>query len=238
MKVVQPYRVPNKTKIIRSILRPIFRGIFRLLSPISIIGMEHVPAKGAYLIAANHVSLFDPPFLLAFWPTAPEAVGAVDLWSRPGQSILVRLYGSIPVHRESYDREVIKTMVNVLNSGRPLLIAPEGRRSHTPGLQKAHPGVAYILDKVQVPVIPVGISGTTDDYFTRAIHGKRPPIRMHIGEPLWLPKVSKKSVSRKEDLHINTKLIMSHVAALLPPEYRGFYAHPDSSDRKTQVGDA
>jgi 1-acyl-sn-glycerol-3-phosphate acyltransferase len=123
-------------------LRVLFRGIFHLLSRVTISGSENIPKQGAYLIAPNHVSLFDPPLVIAFWPTPPEAAGAVEIWQRKGQAQLVSWYRVIPVHRHGYDRHLIDTMLACLRAGRPLMIMPEGSRSHTPGMQRAEPGVA------------------------------------------------------------------------------------------------
>ena len=217
------YHLPLHTRLLRWILRPIFRLVFHLLSEVEITGREHVPAKGPYLIAINHVSLFDPPFILAFWPVAPEGAGAIELWSRPGQSILVRLYGGIPVHRGEYDRQLIDTLLSVLRAGKPLLIAPEGGRSHTPGMRRALPGVAYLIDQAQAPVVPVGVAGATDDFLQRALRFKRPRIMMHIGQPMTLPSVQGKGEERRTARQRNADMIMERIAALLPPEYRGVY---------------
>ncbi|MEJ2601032.1 MAG: 1-acyl-sn-glycerol-3-phosphate acyltransferase [Anaerolineales bacterium] len=113
----EAYAVPLHTRILRVIMRPIFRLLFHILSQVRIIGIENVPDNGAYLLAINHVSLYEPPFILAFWPTPLEAAGAVEIWERPGQNILIRLYGGIPVHRGDYDRNLIETMLAVLKSG-------------------------------------------------------------------------------------------------------------------------
>jgi 1-acyl-sn-glycerol-3-phosphate acyltransferase len=114
-------------------------------------------------------------------------------------------------------------MIAVLNSGKPLLLAPEGRRSHNHGMQRAMPGVAYIAEKTGTPVIPVGIVGTTDDFFDRAIHLRRPAVEMRIGKPMTLPKVEGKGAVRREALQANANQIMLAIASLLPPEYRGIY---------------
>jgi 1-acyl-sn-glycerol-3-phosphate acyltransferase len=53
--------------------------LFHLLSRVHLSGLEHIPVQGPYLIAVNHVSLFEPPLVLAFWPVAPEAVGAAEI---------------------------------------------------------------------------------------------------------------------------------------------------------------
>lgn len=218
------YGLPIRIRLARWILRPVFRGIFRLISRVNISGVENVPRQGGYLIAANHVSLFDPPLVLAFWPTEPEAAGAVDIWQRPGQSLLVRLYGTIPVHRGEYDRYLMKTVQAALLSGRPLMIMPEGGRSHAPGMRRAAPGVAYIIEKTGVPVVPVGVVGTTDDFFQRAMRREQPPVDMIIGPPIQLPMVDGKGEARRRTRQENADLIMIHIAALLPPSYQGVYA--------------
>ena len=218
-----PYSVPLVNRIARFIMRPIFRLIFRLLSKVSIIGRENVPKSGPYLITINHVSLFEPPFVLAFWPVAPEGAGAVEIWDRPGQALLVRLYYGIQVHRGEFDRQLLDSMMSVLQSGKPLLLAPEGGRTHDLGMRRALPGVAYIVDKTHVPVIPVGIVGTTDDFFARALRLKRPPLEMRIGKPLFLPLVEGKGAARHAALQANADRIMQAIADLMPAEYHGVY---------------
>lgn len=223
-EAVMEYDVSRNARIFRILFRPIFRGIFHMLSKVCIYGLENIPSRGAYLIAINHISIFEPPLILSFWPVAPEAVGAVEIWERRGQSTLARYYGGIPVHRGEYDRQLIDTMISVLDSGRPLLIAPEGGRSHTPGMRAALPGVAYILHRSKAPVIPVGIVGTTEDFLKRALRGERRTLEMHIGKPLWLPEVTVRGTERRIAFQRNADLIMYHIASLLPPEYRGVYA--------------
>jgi 1-acyl-sn-glycerol-3-phosphate acyltransferase len=186
-------------------------------------GKENIPRQGAYLIAINHLSLYEAPFILSFWPSSPEVIGAVDIWSKPGQSTLARLYGGIPVRRGEYDRRAIEVALNVLNSGRSLLIAPEGGRSHVPGMRRAQPGVAFLMDLVQVPVLPVGFIGTTDDMMDKALHRKKPLIEMRIGKPVFLPPSEGKGEARRESRQRNADLVMHRIAELLPVEYHGVY---------------
>jgi 1-acyl-sn-glycerol-3-phosphate acyltransferase len=177
-----------------------------------------------YIVAINHVSLFDPPLAGVFWPEQLEAMGAVDVWSRPGQGLLARMWGGIPVHRGEYDRTLFDTVLAVLRSGYPLLIAPEGGRSHAPGLRIAKPGIAYIAEQSGMPVIPVGIVGTTDDYLKKALKGKRPLVEMHIGKPIMLQPSEAKGAERRDARQRNTDLVMRQIAGLLPENYRGVYA--------------
>lgn len=217
------YSVPIGNRLARGILRPIFRLVFHIISDVKILGLENIPRQSAYIITINHISLFEPPLILAFWPITPEAAGAIEIWSRPGQAILVRLFHGIPVHRGEFDRQVLDTIIAVLKSGRPLLLAPEGGRTHELGMRKALPGVAYIADKTGVPVVPVGITGTTDDFIDKAIRLRRPRLEMRIGKPINLPVIEGKGAARREALQSNADLIMQAIATLMPSEYRGVY---------------
>lgn len=218
------YTIPLYRRFIRMLMRPLFRVLFHLLSRVRISGLENVPTKGPYLVAINHVSLFEPPFILAFWPVALEAAGAVEIWERPGQNVLARLYGGIQVHRGEYDRQLVEEMLAALKSGHPLLIAPEGGRTHMIGMRRANPGAAYIVDQARSPVVPVGILGTTDDFLKRAMRWERPTIEMRIGAPTILPPLEGRGEARRLARQRNADRIMQHIAALLPPEYHGDYA--------------
>ncbi len=220
---MKPYTVPAANRFARWVMRPIFRLVFHLLSQVIITGRENIPRTGSYLITINHVSTYEPPFILAFWPTPPEGAGAVDIWRRPGQDVLVRLYHGIQVHRGEFDRQALEAMIEVLKSGRPLLIAPEGGRTHTVGMRRALPGVAYVIDKTGVPVLPVGIVGATDDFLQRCLQFKRPRLEMRIGQPFYLPAITGKGAERRDALQSNADQIMQAIAALVPPEYHGVY---------------
>lgn len=218
------YSVPVQNRIMRRVFKPVFQGIFHLLARIKVSGQENVPFGQPYLVAINHISTFDPPLALAFWPEMLEAMGAVDIWNRPGQAQLVRLYNAIPVHRGEYDRELFDKVLSVLAAGKPLLLAPEGGRSHAESMRQARPGIAFIVEKARVPVIPVGITGTTDDFFKQAMRAERRTLEIRIGKPIMLPAVTGKGEERREARQRNADLVMAHIAGLLPEEYRGYYA--------------
>ncbi len=218
------YRVPLRFRVSRPILRAIFRGIFAVLGRVKILGREHVPTGKAYLVAMNHVSIFDPPFAAAYWPESLEIIGASDVFAKPGQGQLLRLYGVMPVHRGEYDRTLLERTTRVLKSGQPLLIAPEGGRSHVTAMRRAMPGIGYIAEATHVPVIPAAIVGTTDDFWQRARHGEKPNLEMRIGKPIDLPPIVEKGAARHEARQRNADLVMHHLAGLLPEDYRGVYA--------------
>ena len=224
MQINDAYHVPLRLKLIRPILKRLFRGIFRLLGHVKIIGKENIPYGKPYVVAMNHVSIFDPPFVAAFWPEDLEIIGAEDVFAKPGQGQLLKLYGVIPVHRGDYDRSLLIKIIRIIKSGLPLLIAPEGGRSHVTAMRRAKAGIADIIEQTSVPVLPVGLIGTTADYWQRARRGERPLLEMRIGKPIHLPKITAKGTERHEARQKNADLVMSYLAGLLPEEYRGVYA--------------
>jgi 1-acyl-sn-glycerol-3-phosphate acyltransferase len=222
--MTEKYSVPLKNRIFRFFIKPAFRLLFYVLAPITITGKENIPYGKPYMVAINHISLFEAPFVTSFWPEMLEGMGASDIWKKKGQNILVDWYGGIKVHRGEYDRNLVDVVINVLESGYPMLIAPEGGRTHKPGMRRAMPGIAFILERARVPVIPVGVVGTTDDFAKKAFSFKRPSLELHIGKPFYLPPIEGSGQPRREARQRNADLVMGHIAALLPEEYRGVYA--------------
>jgi cytidylate kinase len=211
-------------RLFRRIARPIFRGLFWVLSRVQVEGADRVPSSGGYLVAGNHVSIVDPALIIAFWPEFLEAAGADTVLERPIQGRLMRYYGAMQVHRGMPDRALLEMTITCLQAGLPVLMDPEGRRSHQPGMQQAKNGVAYVAGKAHVPVVPVGVIGT--EKVNQILSPfRRPALRMVIGEPLYLPPIPWGTPRRKAALKNNTEILMRAIAVLLPPEYRGVYGH-------------
>ena len=221
---MKPYRVPFHIQFNRIYLRFGIRTLFKIMGRVKVVGRENVPLGKPYVIAINHISIFDPPLTVSFWPEEPEVIGAADVFEKKGQGTILSLYGVIPVHRGDYDRALLEKSLAIIKSGRQLVIAPEGGRSHEPAMRRAMPGVGYIIEHTQVPVIPVGLVGTLDDFWQRAKRGEKPLLEMRIGKPIIFPPITQKGAERREARQHNADLVMRHIAGLLPEEYHGVYA--------------
>jgi 1-acyl-sn-glycerol-3-phosphate acyltransferase len=231
--MLDTYRVPFQFRLSRPVLRAVFRLLFRILGKVNVTGQENVPIGKPYVVAMNHISIYDPPLAAAFWPEVLEIIGASDVFHKPGQGQLLKLYGVIPVRRGEYDRALLKRVVSVIKAGHPFLIAPEGGRSHIPAMRRALPGIAYIVEETGVPVVPVGLVGTTEDFWQRAKRGEKPPLEIRIGVSLPLPPIVEKGAARREARQRNADLVMQRLAGLLPEDYRGIYAKTAISPAET-----
>lgn len=232
--MLETYRVPRRFRLSRPVLKVVFRLLFRVLGRVKVTGQENVPFGKPYVVAMNHISIYDPPLAAAFWPEVLEIIGASDVFHKPGQGQLLKLYGVIPVHRGEYDRALLQRVVSIIKAGHPFLIAPEGGRSHIPAMRRALPGIAYIVEETGVPVVPVGLVGTTEDFWQQAKQGEKPPLEIRIGAPIPLPPIVEKGAARREARQRNADLVMQHLAGLLPEEYRGIYA--ETAIRPAETG--
>ena len=135
------YRPPLRFRLSRPVMKVVFRLIFHILGRVKLTGKDNVPYGKPYVVAMNHISIYDPPLIGAFWPEELEIIGASDVFEKPGQGEILKLYGVIPVHRGEYDRALMRRVIAVIEAGYPLLIAPEGGRSHVTAMRRAFPGI-------------------------------------------------------------------------------------------------
>lgn len=125
-----------------------------------VIGAENIPASGAFILAANHVSNWDPPFLGTFIDREVCYMGKEELFKNPVMAWICRHLHVFPVKRGAADKTAIKTAVKVLRDGKCLGIFPEGTRSKTGKLGKAEAGVSLIAAMTKAVIIPAAIVDT------------------------------------------------------------------------------
>lgn len=184
-------------------------------------GKENVPAEGALVVVANHVSMADPPILGASLSRLAWFMAKQELFSSRITNYIMRGFGAFPVRRQGLDRAVLHWADQVLARGLTLAIFPEGTRSLDAKLRPPLMGTVRIALRNRVSIVPVGISGTVKlRGFTWWL--RRPRIVVNIGHPFTLTSTEGKVT--KEELAGLADNIMIHIAELLPPEYRGHYA--------------
>lgn len=188
------------------LLKKIFGIIFRL----EVIGAGNIPLKGGIVIAANHVSLWDPPVLGTAiasrrWPI--HFMAKEELFASPIFGYIITKLHTFPVRRGMADRAAIRTAVNLLETGEVVALFPEGTRSKNGHLGPAQPGVAMIAVKAGAPIIPAAIVNTNK---ILSAQSRLPKLKVIFGEPIIVP-----DKADKETLGEISRLTMAQIKALI-----------------------
>jgi 1-acyl-sn-glycerol-3-phosphate acyltransferase len=185
---------------------PLLRGLFRLRAQ----GQENLPAEGGYVLAANHISNFDPWLLgLPLWPQRfLRFMAKSELFWWPLGPI-IKAGGAFPVRRGERDVEAMKTAAELARVGHVVAMFPHGTRQRKGLVKKyqprSHTGAARIALDAGVPLVPAAIAGT--DRLSRL-----GPLRVRYGKPIPLDDLRDKdgSVAAREA----TDRLMSEIERL------------------------
>jgi 1-acyl-sn-glycerol-3-phosphate acyltransferase len=207
----------------RQTLRWALYLLFRLLTRLTVTGIENIPKEGGCLLTGNHLGLVDGPLIFSLIPRN-DATGLVALDHRKNPVIrfIVEGAGSIWIDRSRSDFGALKQARQHLKAGGLLGIAPEGTRSRTGALIEAKPGVAFLADNSGAVILPVATTGS-EVSLKKIFTLHRPKIQVRFGQAYRLPPLDRKD--KDEALKRNTDEIMCRIAAMLPEKYRGVYAH-------------
>ncbi len=192
--------------------RTISKVFMHLFSDYHVRGHENIP-KMPYLVTTNHQAYWDAPAVGSqFKDTVPTFTARKYEGTFTG--IFFYVGSPIWIDQDSPDRQALTTALKLMQQGHPFAIAPEGTRSKTGEMLPGHEGVAFLATRANVPIVPVGISGTN-----LMFKQLRPRVDVVIGRPYQLPE----GRARGDQLAVYTDQIMCAIAALLPEKYHGHY---------------
>jgi 1-acyl-sn-glycerol-3-phosphate acyltransferase len=182
-----------------------------------VVGLEHLPRTGGFLLAANHASFIDPPMIGCQISRQIAYFARKTLWKGGFSSWWLDSVGTIPVDRDGgQDVSAIKRVLKAIRDERGLILFPEGTRTPDGQLQPAKAGVGFIAIKTRVPVVPVRIFGSFEAY------GKGRPLRLGtrvtvvFGRPL-APEFYDDPKAGKERAQVASERIMAEIARLQQP---------------------
>lgn len=141
-------------------LRPTVGVLSRVLWRLSFSGVEHVPAEGGLIIAANHQTYFDP-----FWisvqvkrPVRYLAWNEAFKWPVVGKAL--ELLGAWPLVLDRGNPTAYRRSMQWLRGGGVLMIFPEGERAFADArFARFKTGAARLALEAGVPVLPVTVRG-------------------------------------------------------------------------------
>ena len=141
------------------VIRVLLLGFAKLWFRLDTRNKTNVPATGAFILAPVHRSNLDFLLVLASTNRRMRYLAKDSLWKGPWGALFTAL-GGIPVARGTADREALRTCIEVIEEGEPLVIFPEGSRQSGPKLSPLFEGPAFIQSRTGVPILPVGIGGS------------------------------------------------------------------------------
>jgi 1-acyl-sn-glycerol-3-phosphate acyltransferase len=184
-------------------------------------GLEDLP--DGLLIASNHVSFLDPPFIGAAFPGPINYFARKTLFDHPVANFIFTRVNAIPVNQDKPEISSLKLVINLLKAGEKVLIFPEGERS-IDGIMKTagEPGIGMIVSKANVPVLPIRIFGPEKALPRGSGKIRRHPVTLVVGEPIDLSDLLEKSdLGTKERYQAIAARIMTAIAALEMTDSRG-----------------
>ena len=200
--------------LLRRLLVFIGRILIRLLTKLSINGIENFPKAGPYIVAGNHVASLESMLMVLYTPKNIELLGTGDIPIDPDLAVFANLYGYIPIFRGSIDQTGLKMALSVLNQNGVIGIFPEGGIWEDQ-LRQAKIGVSWLSAKSGAQVVPVGFIGMKGA-LEKALKFKRPTIGMNIGKPINPKDYIPVDVSLKQSLLTGANFIMEKISGLLP----------------------
>lgn len=153
-------------RLVRPLLTFVCRLLFRITPPAS-----PPERQERLLVVANHESFLDGLLLGLFLPMDPVFVVHTGVARNPFFRLLLSLVDYLAVDPTS--PMAMKKVIRLLESGRPVVIFPEGRITTTGSLMKVYDGPAFVAAKTGATVLPVRLDGASRSYFSR-VSGRYP----------------------------------------------------------------
>jgi acyl-[acyl-carrier-protein]-phospholipid O-acyltransferase/long-chain-fatty-acid--[acyl-carrier-protein] ligase len=155
----------------KSIIRIVLRNVLQILFRVRVTGLDKNLDTKRLLIIANHESFLDGLLLGLFLPYNPVFVVHTGVTRSFFFRLVLSLADYLAVDPTS--PMAIKKIIKLVESGRPVVIFPEGRITVTGSLMKVYEGPAFVAARTGATILPVRLDGPARSFFSR-ISGKYP----------------------------------------------------------------
>jgi 1-acyl-sn-glycerol-3-phosphate acyltransferase len=183
------------------ISRLLAKGIYSLLGTVHVFHPERSALRGPCVLAANHISHFDPPLISAATRRKIDWMAMKDLFKHPFAAFYLNSIETFPTDRDNVDRSSVKTALKRLKRGHVVGMFPEGgiRAGKVSVLEGApmRPGAGALAQIADAPVLPCVVLGTDRLYQKKnwRLFG-RTPFWVGFGEPIRPPAGMGKAEAR------------------------------------------
>lgn len=200
--------------IVQMTIWPLCRGSLNFFCHLKITGLENIKdLDSRYIVASNHNTALDPIVIrssMPFWgkQKALYATSLTKNYYNPGLDrlfyggFIFNITGAFPIYKGTGDYEkAFKNHISLLKSDKAVLIFPTGTRVKDGNKEEEipRPGIIYLAEITDSPIIPVSITGQVGINFRRFI-GRKHRIKIHFGKPIYFEELKNKfKLQTKED---------------------------------------
>ena len=185
---------------------------------LKIYGRENIIEEGPAIMASNHASFLDPPFVGVACRNEIFYLTRKSLLEKPVLGPLLAKVNCIPIDRDRGDVGAVRAILRLVKDGKRVLLFPEGTRSRDGNLQPARGGLGLIIAKTLAPVVPIRIFGSYAALpRSGGIHFS--PVTMVVGKPLTFSKADI-GTDERSAYQILSDRVMAEIARLEMPKKR------------------
>ncbi|UCD65159.1 MAG: 1-acyl-sn-glycerol-3-phosphate acyltransferase [Candidatus Zixiibacteriota bacterium] len=186
------------------------RIVSRLLFRIRVVGREHIPREGGFIVATNHRSYFDPMLVGTWAPREVYFLAKQELFQNKLFGALISATNALPVKRGTIDRKAVDSCVETIDRGYGLTVFPEGTRARDREFLDPKPGLGMIATRAKVPVVPGYIHGSNRlmDCFLG-----RQKLAIYFDKPIPVSKIAEFGEDRQSYNELVT-FVMNRIKAI------------------------
>lgn len=159
-----------------------------------------VPKAGALFIV-NHVSVFDPMYLLfGYWRRRQHFVAMKELFSKKfSRWIFKYAFLCIEIDRQNFSMSSFKEITDNLKSGNVVTIFPEGKvNENSDGMQSFKSGMVMMALRGNASIVPIYIK-RRQHFYNRLV--------LVIGNPIDLNSIKPEGIKTKQDIESISKYL-------------------------------
>jgi 1-acyl-sn-glycerol-3-phosphate acyltransferase len=205
-------------RLMTGLLRGFITRYFQLRS----VDGEIVPASGAGIILANHVTLFDPIWVYAMLRRPVYFAATEDLFRKRALGMIIRWFGAFPKRKAASDVSALRSIFSIAEKGGLIGVFPEGVRTWDGSNLPLYYGIAKLIRKLSVPVYVCRLEGAYLVYPRWARKWRRVPVR-GVFSRLYAPD----AIPADDD-----KILADIAAAIKTPDFE----LPVDTSRNHQTG--
>lgn len=201
------FSAPRESRLY-DVFRPLAKGFISLRYCVTSFGEENIPQKGAFILAANHISALDPVMIISRCPRTLHFMAKDELFKNPVFASFLKKMNVFPVKRQTSDKRALEFAKRIISSGWALGIFPEGSRIKDAIPKRAKNGVSYLAAKTKADVLPVSI------YKAPGVRKLRPQITIRFGKLIKNSELGFSEEYSQQKIRESSEKIMSAITAL------------------------